>query len=84
MIAHDLREGLIPSGWGYCDGMRLTIASIAGRARSMQCDALVAEYMKHTSAYLPIFTEVFRTSEAFFEMLSRQAGARCAVLAHGP
>ena len=52
--------------------MRLTIASIAGRARSEHCDALVAEYVKRTSAFLPMATEAFRTTEAFFEMLARQ------------
>jgi len=60
--------------------MRLTIASIAGRARSAHCDALVAEYVKRTSAFLPISAEVFRSSEAFVEMLSRQRSRLAATL----
>ncbi len=52
--------------------MRLTIASIGGRGRSEHCEALVAEYVKRTSAYVPVETGVFRTSEAFFEMLAKQ------------
>jgi 23S rRNA (pseudouridine1915-N3)-methyltransferase len=60
--------------------VKLTIASIAGRARSVHCDALVAEYVKRTSAYLPVTTEIFRTSEAFFEMLSKQRSRLAATL----
>jgi 23S rRNA (pseudouridine1915-N3)-methyltransferase len=52
--------------------VKLTIASIAGRSRSEHYDALTAEYVKRTSAFLPVATEVFRTSEAFFEMLAKQ------------
>jgi 23S rRNA (pseudouridine1915-N3)-methyltransferase len=60
--------------------MRLTIASIAARNRSEYCDALAAEYVKRTSAYLPITAEVFRTSEAFFEMLAKQRSRLSATL----
>ncbi len=60
--------------------MRLTIASIAWRARSEHCDALVAGYVKRTSAYVPIATEVFRGGEAFFEMLGKQRSRLAATL----
>ena len=52
--------------------MKLTIASVAVRARSEHFDALVAEYINRTAAYAPAETAVFRTSEAFFESLQRQ------------
>jgi len=52
--------------------VRLTIASIAGRARSVHCDALVSEYVKRTSAFMPVEVEVFRTSDALFETLDKQ------------
>ncbi|HZD48393.1 MAG TPA: 23S rRNA (pseudouridine(1915)-N(3))-methyltransferase RlmH [Silvibacterium sp.] len=60
--------------------MKLTIASIAGRARSAHCDALVAEYAKRTSAYLPVETVTFRTSEALFEALQKQRSRIAATL----
>ena len=52
--------------------MKLTIASIAGRARSEHFDALVAEYVSRTAAYAPTESAVFRTSGAFFESLQKQ------------
>jgi len=52
--------------------MKITIASIAGRARSEHFDALVAEYINRTAAYAPTDTAVFRTSDAFFESLENQ------------
>jgi len=55
------------------------IASIAGR-RSEHCDALVADYVKRTSAYLPISTEVFRTSKTLFGMLAQQRSRLAAAL----
>ncbi|MBV8629373.1 MAG: 23S rRNA (pseudouridine(1915)-N(3))-methyltransferase RlmH [Silvibacterium sp.] len=60
--------------------MKLLIASIAGRVGNQHCDALVAEYVKRTSAYLPITTEVFRTVEAFFETLAAQRSRLAATL----
>jgi 23S rRNA (pseudouridine1915-N3)-methyltransferase len=60
--------------------VRLTIASIAGRARSEHCDALVAEYVKRTSAFVPVETEIFRTSKMFFEMLNKQRARTAATL----
>ena len=60
--------------------MRLTIASIAGRARSQHCDALVADYTKRLSAYVPVTTEIFRTSEAFFGALTKQRSRVVATL----
>jgi 23S rRNA (pseudouridine1915-N3)-methyltransferase len=52
--------------------MKLTLASIASRARSEHFDALVAEYVSRTSAYTPTETAIFRTSQAFFESLQKQ------------
>ena len=52
--------------------MKITIASITGRARSEHFDALVAEYVSRTSAYAPTDTAVFQISEAFFESLRKQ------------
>jgi len=60
--------------------VRLTIASIAGRARSEHCDALVAEYVKRTSAFVPVETEVFRTSKMFLENLNKQRSRTAATL----
>jgi 23S rRNA (pseudouridine1915-N3)-methyltransferase len=51
--------------------MKITIASITGRARSEHFDPLVAEYVTRTSAYAPTDIAVFRTSEAFFDTLKR-------------
>jgi 23S rRNA (pseudouridine1915-N3)-methyltransferase len=69
-----------PPGGDTVDGMRVTIASVTGRARNMHCDALVADYVKRTSAYLPFSTEMFRTSEAFFETLHKQRSRLAATL----
>ena len=60
--------------------MKLTIASIAGRARSEHFDALVAEYVSRTSAYVPAETAVFRTSQAFFESLEKQRSRTASAL----
>ncbi len=60
--------------------MKLTIASIAGRARSEHFDALVAEYVSRTSAYTPAETAVFRTSQAFFESLEKQRSRTASAL----
>jgi hypothetical protein len=60
--------------------VRLTIASIAGRGRNEHCDALAAEFVKRTSGFLPIETELFRTAEAFFEMFGKQRSRLAATL----
>ena len=60
--------------------MKLTIASISGRARSEHFDALVAEYVSRTSAYAPAETSVFRTSQAFFESLQKQRSRTASAL----
>lgn len=60
--------------------MKLTIASIAGRARSEHFDALVEEYITRTSAYATADTAVFRSSKAFFESLEKQRSRTGAAL----
>jgi 23S rRNA (pseudouridine1915-N3)-methyltransferase len=60
--------------------VKLTVASIGGRARSVHCDALVAEYVKRTSAYVSIAAESYRTSQAFFETANKQRSRLAATL----
>jgi 23S rRNA (pseudouridine1915-N3)-methyltransferase len=52
--------------------VKLTIASIAGRARSEHFDALVTEYVNRIAAYTPAETAVFKTTAAFFETIEKQ------------
>ena len=52
--------------------MKLTIASVGGRPQSQPCQALVAEYVKRTSAFVPVDTKTFRTTRSFFEGLTTQ------------
>jgi len=60
--------------------MKLTIASIAGRARSEHFDALAAEYINRTVAYTPTEAVVFRTSKAFFDSLDKQRSRTASAL----
>jgi len=60
--------------------MKITLASIAGRARSEHFDDLVAEYAGRTMAYVPTETAIFRTSEAFFDAQQKQRSRTAAVL----
>lgn len=60
--------------------MKVTIASIAGRARSEHFDALVAEYVSRMAAYAPTDAVVFKTSEAFFESVEKQRSRMGSVL----
>jgi 23S rRNA (pseudouridine1915-N3)-methyltransferase len=60
--------------------MKLTIASITGRARSEHFDALVAEYISRTSAYAPTETVAFRSSKVFFESLDKQRSRTASAL----
>ena len=60
--------------------MKLTIASIAGRARSEHFVALVAEYVSRISPYAPAESVVFRTSKAFFESLEKQRSRSASAL----
>jgi len=60
--------------------VKISLASVAGRARSEHFDALVAEYVSRTAAYAPVETAVFKTTEAFFDSLSRQRSRTTATL----
>jgi len=60
--------------------VKISLASIAGRARSEHFDALVAEYVNRTAAYAPVETIIFRTSEAFFDSLNKQRSRTVATL----
>jgi len=60
--------------------MKLTLVSIAGRARSDHFDALVGEYVSRTAAYAPTETAVYRTSKLFFESLEKQRTRTAAAL----
>ena len=60
--------------------MKVTIASIAGRARSEHFDALVAKYVSRMAAYAPTEALVFKTSEAFFESIEKQRSRMGSVL----
>jgi 23S rRNA (pseudouridine1915-N3)-methyltransferase len=60
--------------------MKLTLASIAGRARSQHFDALVAEYISRTGVYAPTESAVYRTSKAFFESLEKQRSRTASAL----
>jgi 23S rRNA (pseudouridine1915-N3)-methyltransferase len=60
--------------------VKVTVASIAGRARSEHFDALAAEYVSRMAAYAPTEAVVFRTSGAFFEWVEKQRSRRGSVL----
>jgi 23S rRNA (pseudouridine1915-N3)-methyltransferase len=63
--------------------VKLTIAAIAGRARSKHFDALVSEYLARIQSHVPAEAIVFKTSEVFFESVERQrtrAGSSTLVL----
>jgi 23S rRNA (pseudouridine1915-N3)-methyltransferase len=60
--------------------MKLTIASVAGRAKSEHFDALVAEYVTRIAAYTPVEAVVFRSSEAFFSSVEKQRSRTAAML----
>jgi 23S rRNA (pseudouridine1915-N3)-methyltransferase len=61
--------------------VKLTIAWIAGRARSEHVDALVGEYISRIAAYAAVETAAFKTSHAFFESMEKQRSRTGAVLA---
>ncbi len=52
--------------------MKITLASIAVRARSEHFDRLVAEYIGRIQAYASADAQVFRSSEVFFESIEKQ------------
>jgi 23S rRNA (pseudouridine1915-N3)-methyltransferase len=60
--------------------MKLTVASIAVRARSEHFDALVGEYLSRMAAYAPTEAVVFKSSEAFFESVEKQRSRMGSVL----
>ncbi len=60
--------------------MKLTIASVAGRAKSEHFDALVAEYVTRIAAYVQAEAVVFRSSEAFFSSVEKQRSRMAAML----
>lgn len=52
--------------------MKITLASIAVRARSEHFDRLVSEYIGRIQPYASADAQVFRSSEAFFESIEKQ------------
>lgn len=51
--------------------MKITLASIAVRARSEHFDPLVAEYVSRIQPYAPAETQLFKSSAAFFESVEK-------------
>jgi 23S rRNA (pseudouridine1915-N3)-methyltransferase len=88
-----MRSGFLPNIFmvGHSDGsasrVRVSITSIAGRARNEHFDALVVEYVKPMGAYAPTETRIFRASAALFEWLEKERARSTSALvlldAHG-
>jgi 23S rRNA (pseudouridine1915-N3)-methyltransferase len=60
--------------------MKIIVASVAVRTRSERFDGLAAEYLDRLRAYAEIESQVFKTSEAFFEWAERLKSRTAPVL----
>lgn len=60
--------------------MKVTLVSVAVRGRSERFDGLAAEYLDRLQAYTEAESQVFKTSEAFFEWAERLKSRTAPVL----
>jgi 23S rRNA (pseudouridine1915-N3)-methyltransferase len=60
--------------------VKVTLVSVAVRGRSERFDGLAAEYLDRLQAYTEAESQVFKTSEAFFEWAERLKSRTAPVL----